>query len=180
MSNREAPQVVSGPRGPVNPSPGPASAESQAVLAASPKRKPVPPPDPAVRAFRSKYTAYRIQITSPGDEFDRSTGRVIKGRPVVAQFQGGRYETKDPEILKVLLDSKRCGLGLDFWPEELQQKAEANVAVAQALEKVKAVRGLPVDQQAVLDALAESLQSAVVGPGFEMPPTNLSAVVPVG
>lgn len=178
MSNREAPQVQTGPRGPVVPASVPASAEP--APAASPKRKPVPPRDPALRAFRSRYTGYRIQITSPADQFEPATGRVIKGVPVVAQFQGGYYETKDPEILKVLLNSKRCGPGLDFWPEELQQKQEADVAVREALAKVKAVRGLPADQQAVLAALAESLESAVVGPGFEMPPTNLSAVVPVG
>lgn len=180
MSNRQEPQIQSGPRGPLGSPAAPsqeagASAVSAASVFAPRKKKPAAPPDPNVIRFRSRYSGYRIQITAPADVFEPASGRVIKGRPKVAQFRGGYFETKDPETLKVMLDSGKFGLGNDFWRVEDQEKHEANVAMQEAAMKVAAVKGLPVEQQAVVDALLDQLRSAVAGPNFELPPTSVGA-----
>lgn len=176
MSNRPEPQVLDGLHGPTVAPSAPQPETAPAAPFARPKKKTPPPPDPDLVRYNSRYLGYRVQITAPADVFEPATGRVIRARPVVAQFSAGRYETKDPEIIAVLDKSARCGLGLDFWRAELQEKANAAKAVAAAVTAINSVTGLTPEQKATVEALTGVLQESMVGTGFELPPAHIGAL----
>jgi len=80
----------------------------------------------------SAYRRYRIQVTSPADVLDPATGRIVRGRPIVAQFEDWNYwnDAKDPGVKRLtdeaLQSNPRCGLQSDFWlASEQKEKAQA-------------------------------------------------------
>jgi len=109
MIRREAPEVITGARGPRDTRDAQA-AEKKAKKALGLKKA----PEGKIR-FQSAFANLRIQLTAPPDLRDPFTGRVQVGRPKAAQFRDHFYdvETSNEEVLKIL--KEQPNFGKTFW-----------------------------------------------------------------
>lgn len=86
------------------------------------------------RVYHTTHAGLIVQITSPADRFDPSTGGTIRARPVKAVFEAigagtlGEYRTSDPEIQKELESNPRFGLDRSYWrADEFARRARTNM-----------------------------------------------------
>lgn len=109
MIRREAPEVITGARGPREQRNAVAE-EKKAKRALGLKKA----PEGKVR-FQSPYANLRIQLTAPPDLRDPFTGRVTAGRPKAAQFRNNFYDVdaSNTEILDIL--KSHPNFGKTFW-----------------------------------------------------------------
>lgn len=124
----KTPEVLTGARG---------TADERAAIAAekAAKRSPgvVEVPENEIW-FQGKYTKLRVQLTAPED-VRLPDGRVKRGKPLVAQFDGGflriKKNKKNEELIQLL--SEHESYGINFWNfqdvVEKQRKAETDKVV---------------------------------------------------
>jgi hypothetical protein len=146
MIRREAPEVISGARGPRDVRDAQAS-EKRAKKALGLKKA----PDGKVR-FQSAFSNLRIQLTAPPDLRDPFTGRIQAGRPKAAQFRDNFYDVAESntEILDIL--KSHPNFGKTFWL--LSDVIE--IAKKQQVESVKRQLQDPEFATAVREALGVS------------------------
>ena len=109
MIRREAPEVITGARGPRDVRESQV-ADKKAKRALGLKRA----PEGKIR-FQSPYSNLRIQLTAPPDLRDPFTGRVTVGRPKAAQFRNNFYDVdaSNSEVLDIL--KSHPNFGKTFW-----------------------------------------------------------------
>jgi hypothetical protein len=114
--------------------------------------------DPNAKVFVSRYNSLRVQVTSPADRVDPTTGRTIIARPKVAQFKDGVYKTSDEDTIQWLMGHPNQGMGRDFWlAAEAQKRAEEK----QYSDMLAAVKSNP--------HLADRLLGDLTGDSFPVP-----------
>jgi len=146
MIRREAPEVITGARGPRDVRD--AQAADQKAKRTLGLRK---APEGKIR-FQSAYSNLRLQLTAPPDLRDPFTGRVTVGRPKAAQFRDHFYDVKesDAEILDWL--KSHPNFGSTFWL--LSDVVE--IAKKQQVESVKQQLQDPEFASLVKEALGVS------------------------
>jgi len=146
MIRREAPEVITGARGPRDVRD--AQAADQKAKRTLGLRK---APEGKIR-FQSAYSNLRLQLTAPPDLRDPFTGRVTVGRPKAAQFRDHFYDVKesDTEILDWL--KSHPNFGATFWL--LSDVVE--IAKKQQVESVKQQLQDPEFASLVKEALGVS------------------------
>jgi len=157
MIRREAPEVITGARGPRDVRAAQAE-EAKAKRGSGLQRA----PEGKVR-FQSAFSNLRIQVTAPVDLRDPFTGRITPGRPKAAQFRENVYDVPigDTDTLNHL--KTHPGYGVKFWLlDDIIQEAK-KVQVEQA----RRILMDPEQRDAVLEALKESGVS-----DFSLPPVE--------
>ena len=149
MQRREAPEVITGARGPRDVRESQV-AEKRAKKALGLKKA----PEGKVR-FQSAFANLRIQLTAPPDLRDPFTGRVQAGRPKAAQFRDNFYDVdaSNTEIMDIL--KSHPNFGKTFWL--LTDVIE--IAQKQQVEAVKKQLSDPEFAAAVKEALGVSASS---------------------
>ena len=61
--------------------------------------------DLPIKKYIATADAYRLQLAALPDEKDLETGRMKKGRNLVAQFKGSFFETNIPNVIELVEDS---------------------------------------------------------------------------
>lgn len=128
-------------------------AEKQAQVEAG-LAKPVTPYDVI---FQSKYRKHRVQVTSPADRLDPSTGILIRARPIAARFEDGIYriprqlDRKDADfVLERLRQHPNYGIGRDFW-EQADMIDEGKIKAT--ADSIALLQSNPDIRQSVLEVL---------------------------
>jgi hypothetical protein len=94
--------------------------EREASGAQAPSKMPVLA-DPSLTVYESQFSRYRVQITSPDESKDPTTGHITRNKPLVAQFENGRWvnQFKNPEHRKLadlfLQGNDFFGMEGHFW-----------------------------------------------------------------
>jgi len=145
MIRREAPEVISGARGPRDTRDTQA-AEKKAKKALGLKKA----PEGKIR-FQAAFANLRIQLTAPPDLRDPFTGRIQAGRPKAAQFRDHFYDldATNTELLDII--KTHPNFGKTFWL--LSDVVE--IAKRQQVESVKQQLQDPEFAQAVKEALEQ-------------------------
>jgi len=144
----KVPEMIDGAR-------GPRSTRLESMKASADAPVPMRPKQDGTH-YVSAYRSYRIQLTSPGDQLDPATGRIIRGQNLVAQFRDWQYVNAhaDPEMRRkideYMQSNGRFGLSLDFWTAE-EQAAKAQEKKLDDARRT--LRTLP--RETVLEFLAE-------------------------
>lgn len=109
MIRKEAPEVITGARGPRDVREAQA-ADQRAKRGLGLKRA----PEGKVR-FQATYSNLCIQLTAPPDLRDPFTGRITVSRPKKAQFRNHFYDANigDQEVLDIL--QQHPNFGKTFW-----------------------------------------------------------------
>lgn len=109
MIRREAPEVITGARGPRDVRNAQAD-EKKAKRGLGLKKA----PEGKIR-FQSAYANLRLQLTAPPDLRDPFTGRITPGRPKAAQFRNHFYDVdaSNTEVLDLVKSSPN--FGKTFW-----------------------------------------------------------------
>lgn len=169
MSNRAAPEVVTGLRAPtdrggvqVQPE---VESELKRKLSAVAALAKGPTAKPGEVIYQSRAFAYRFQVTAPADRIDPATGVLVRSRPVNAQFHQGQYRTSDPTVIARLDSSPDCGVGRDFWRAEEMQKAALDKQV-ENLTATVAASGDP----ALIERVVSELMPLVGQKEFDLGP----------
>jgi hypothetical protein len=114
--------------------------------------------------YHTEHAGLIVQITSPADRFDPSTGSVLRARPVKAVFEPvgdtkmGEYRTRDADIIRELEGNPRYGLGKSYW------RADQFASRARAAMKDSIKSQLQGDPALVAEVLQE-----LNGSEFELP-----------
>lgn len=155
MSNRAAPQVVTGTRGPVDRGGVTPAAESELAkkVAAVAGLATQPAVKPGEVVFQSRAFAYRYQLTAPADRLDPATGVLVRARPRNAQFHQGLYRTSDEADIKRMKSDPAYGVGRDFWDAEEMRKAALDRQVASLTASVAASGDQAMIERVVADLL---------------------------
>lgn len=137
MKKRNA--IVNGRRGAVEAENKAASeqqelAQNVSILSAVQKEEKYDGKKPVT--FTSRYGRHRIQITAPADIYNPATGRIVRGRPKVAQFDNYTFTTSDVEIVESLRAHRLYGFEL-FEAAVMQQAADDAVS-NQILSQIEA------------------------------------------
>jgi hypothetical protein len=146
MIRREAPEVITGARGPRDVREAQAN-EKKAKRALGLKKA----PEGKIR-FQSAFANLRIQLTAPPDLRDPFTGRIQAGRPKAAQFRFHFYDVdaSNTEVLEIM--KSHPNFGKTFWLlSDIVAKAEK-----QQVETVKKQLQDPEFAAAVREALGQS------------------------
>lgn len=145
INRREAPEVITGARGPRDVRASQAE-EQKAKRPLGLKRA----PEGKIR-FQGAFANLRIQLTAPPDLRDPFTGRVNAGRPKCAQFRDHFYDVdaNNKEVLDIL--EAHPALGKTFW--HLSDVIE--VARKQQVESVKNMMKDPEFAESVREALEQ-------------------------
>lgn len=146
MIRREAPEVITGARGPRDVRDAQAN-EKKAKRGLGLKRA----PEGKIR-FQAAFANLRIQLTAPPDLRDPFTGRITAGRPKAAQFRNHFYDVdaSNTEVIDLLKSSPN--FGKTFWL--LADVIE--LAEKQQVEDVKQKLQDPEFAKAVREALGVS------------------------
>jgi hypothetical protein len=109
MIRREAPEVITGARGPRDVREAQAQ-DQKAKRTLGLKKVPL-----GKIRFQSSFANLRVQLTTPPDLRDPFTGRVTAGRPKAAQFRDHFYDVdaSNEEILGYL--KEHVNFGKTFW-----------------------------------------------------------------
>lgn len=109
--------------------------------------------------FESRCCSLRVQITSPADRMDPSTGYIIRGMPVFAQFRQGIFKTSDPMTIdRLKTNTKSYGVGRLYWSAVDMRAATKIAAVQQISETIQA-----------MPELVPVLKQILEGEGFALP-----------
>ncbi len=169
MSNRAAPEIVTGFRSPTDRGPAVvqsvAESELNRKLAAVRSLTSGAVAKPGEVVYQSRAYAYRYQLTSIADRLDPATGQLIRARPRVAQFHQGIYRTSDPDDIKRLDASTDCGVGRDFWRADDMKQAALEKQVESLSAAVKA-SGDP----ALIERVVADLMPLIGQTEFSLPP----------
>lgn len=157
MLRREAPEVITGARGPRDVRDAQA-AEKKAKRDSGISKQ----PDGKIR-FQARYANLRIQLTAPPDLRDPFTGRLTPGRPKAAQFKDHIFDVKadDEEQIAWLKEHPKFGVDFWLWSDVMAEAKRRDV------EDAKRILTDPDNRAAVLEALKESGVS-----DFNLPPVN--------
>jgi hypothetical protein len=157
MIRREAPEVITGARGPRDTRDAQA-AEAKAKRGSGLQRA----PEGKVR-FQSAFSNLRIQLTAPTDIRDPFTGRITPGRPKAAQFRDNFYDVPVADVDTLQFLKSHPAYQKKFWLLD-DVIAEGK---KQQVEQARRVLMDPEQRAAVLEALRESGIS-----DFSLPPVE--------
>lgn len=172
MSNRNA-SVVSGARG---PSVRGNAVERDAEYQGGQTRRAELPVKEGFKRYRSKAANYRLQVTSPADTFNPSTGQTTRHLRKIAVFTPlehpigaarGELETNDPQVIEKIEKSKFFGPGLDMWLADTQDRSIAESKIGELSRAIENL-GSPELQKELLEKL-----NSVVAVNFQLPPTRV-------
>lgn len=113
--------------------------------------------------FTSRWRRHRIQITSPADQFEPSTGKILRGRPVVAQFDNFTFTTSDKMIVNAL--RKTAKYGIEVFESAIVQAATEDAIEAQVLSAIEANPALRRRVTSVLEGKSFPNPKATAGAG---------------
>lgn len=94
-----------------------------------------PKSDHPIRKFIGTASDYRLQLKGTPDSRDLSTGQIVKGDHLVAQFKYGFFETNKPELIELIEKSYSYGTSVKDYDQLIAEGRERRYESLLAMAK---------------------------------------------